>query len=34
MHQPNMLIEHMVDTENQTDVGKEKEDLGPMMSTS
>ena len=29
-----MLIEHMADTGDQTDVGMEKEDLGPMMSTS
>ena len=28
-----MLIEHMANTGDQTDVGMEKEDLGLMMST-
>ena len=31
--QPNMLIVHMENTGNLTDVGMEKEDLGLMMST-
>ena len=33
VRQRDMLIEHMANTGDQTDVGKEKEDLGPMMST-
>ena len=31
--QQDMLIEHMENTGDLTDVGMEKEDLGPMMST-
>jgi len=31
--QQDMLIEHMENTADLTDVGMEKEDLGPMMST-
>ena len=34
VRQQNTLTEHMADTGNLTDVGMEKEDLGPMMSTS
>ena len=30
---PNMLIAHMENTGNLTDVGMEKEDLGPTMFT-
>ena len=33
MRQRDTLIEHIADMGNLTDVGMEKEDLGPMMST-
>ena len=33
VRQRNTLIEHMVDMGDLTDVGMEREDLGPMMST-
>ena len=33
VHQQDMLIEHMPDTGNPTDVGMEREDLGLMMYT-
>ena len=33
MRQRDMLIEHIADMGYLKDVGKEKEDLGPMMST-
>ena len=32
VRQQDMLIEHMANTGDQTDVGMEKEDPGPMMS--